>query len=87
MDSILTEQEFQLSGCTSDTCQIKVGKLLSVKHLLTGSVGKIGNLQYISIRIVNVETGRVERHIEKQYEGTIDIIMTKGIPELLLELN
>ena len=87
MNRILTEQEFQLSGCTSDTCQIQVGKLLSVKHILTGSVGKIGNLFYISIRIVNVETGRVERHIEKQYKGSIDIIMTKGIDELLLELN
>ena len=38
MDEILKEQEFQMSGCTSQECVVEVGQLLNVQQMMIGSV-------------------------------------------------
>ena len=42
MQQILTEQDFQLAGCTSDECAVEVGQLLGVANMVAGSIGRIG---------------------------------------------
>lgn len=59
MEQILSEQKFQLSGCTSDECAIQMGKLLNVQAVVVGSVSKFGERFYISVRMVDVEKGIV----------------------------
>ncbi|MCH8838739.1 MAG: hypothetical protein IIA60_13245 [Candidatus Marinimicrobia bacterium] len=39
MEQILTEQDFQLSGCTSNECAVEVGRLLNVSFMLAGTIG------------------------------------------------
>ena len=60
MDEILTEQKIQLTGCIESECAVKVGKILAVKKLIVGSVGKIGSEYYMQIKLVDVETGEIE---------------------------
>ena len=60
MTQILREQEFQMTGCTDVSCAVKVGKLLSARKILVGTVMKIGNKIIISGRIVDVERGVAE---------------------------
>ena len=75
MESILSEQGFQMSGCTSTECAVEAGKLLGVHKMIAGSVGKLGTLYNLSIRIFDVETGRIEKTESKRHEGSIEQLL------------
>lgn len=60
MDVILKEQGLQQSGCTDVSCAVQVGKILSAKKILTGTVMDIGGIIVITARVVDVETGTGE---------------------------
>ena len=59
MEKIMAEQAFQQSGCTSQECAVKLGKLLNVKRMLVGSFAKFLGNYVMSVRMVDVETGMV----------------------------
>ncbi len=75
MESILNEQGFQMSGCTSAECAVEAGKLLGVQKMVGGSVGKLGTLYNISIRIFDVQTGRIEKTETRRHEGSIEQLL------------
>ena len=75
MESILNEQGFQISGCTSTECAVEAGKLLGVKKMAAGSIGTLGTLYKISIRIFNVETGKIDRSVSKRHKGSIEQLL------------
>ena len=54
MEMILEEQGFQQTGCTSAECAVEVGKLLGVQKMVTGSIGKIGKLFTVDVRMFDV---------------------------------
>ncbi len=60
MDAILKEQGFQQTGCTDETCAVKIGKLLSAKKILIGNVMKLQDMYVITSRIVDVESGSID---------------------------
>jgi TolB-like protein len=60
LDMILKEQEYALSDLIDTNKAITVGKLLTVNHILTGSVIEMPNSVVIFGRIINVETGEIE---------------------------
>lgn len=60
VDKILREQGFQMSGCTDLSCAVQVGKLLSARKILVGSVMMIGEKIIITGRLVDVEKGVAE---------------------------
>ncbi len=59
MEEILKEQGFQQTGCTDQTCAVEIGQLLGVKYMIAGSIGKLGKTFLISIRMIDVATGKV----------------------------
>lgn len=59
MDAILNEQQFQLSGCTSDACAVEAGQLLAVEQMVAGSISKIGQTYSVTARLISVEKGDV----------------------------
>ncbi|MBF0431152.1 MAG: PEGA domain-containing protein [Fibrobacteria bacterium] len=63
MDDILKEQKFQLSGCTSQECVVEVGQLLGVRFIVAGSIDRVGEIYSTDIRMVNVETGKIEKNV------------------------
>ncbi len=75
MESILKEQGFQLSGCTSAECAVEAGKLLGVNKMVTGSVGKLGELYSINIRLFDVGTGRIEKTVSQKHEGSVEELL------------
>jgi len=75
MESILQEQGFQMSGCTSSECAVEAGKLLGVQKMIAGSVGKLGALYNISVRIFDVETGRIEKTESKRHSGSVEQLL------------
>ena len=87
METILKEQGFQQSGaCDDNSCLVQIGQLLGVQQLVAGSVGKIGNLYTISIRVVDVKTGRIAMSLNVDYKGSIDEVLTKATPQIAQQL-
>ena len=72
-----------MSGCTSAECAVEAGKLLGVNKMVTGSVGKLGELYNINIRLFDVGTGQIEQTEGQKHEGSVeellDVIHTLGM--------
>lgn len=72
-DEILKEQGFALSGACSETsCLLEIGKYLSVQKMIGGSIGKLGGTWTVNIRLLDINTGKVEKACMKYYKGEID---------------
>ena len=72
MEMLLEEQGFQQTGCTSAECAVEVGKLLGVQKMITGSIGKLGQLYTVDARMVDVQTGEIERVSKREHRGGIE---------------
>jgi hypothetical protein len=59
MEKILAEAAFQQSGCTTAECAVQIGKLLNVKQMVVGSLSKLMDTYYITVNLVDVETGKI----------------------------
>ncbi|MEK7474331.1 MAG: CsgG/HfaB family protein [Candidatus Coatesbacteria bacterium] len=59
MDAVLAEQSLQQTGCTDQDCAVKLGKLLNVRRMIVGSLGKFETSYVIVMRMVDVENGQV----------------------------
>jgi len=86
MQEILDEQEFQLSGCTTDDCAVEVGQLLGVQKMITGSVGVIGKVYTLELRLLDIETGKIERSATYDFQGELEILLMEGMNNALLKL-
>ncbi len=81
MYEILKEQGFQQTGvCDETSCAIEMGKLLAVKYIVLGNVGKVGKTFTLNIRIVEIGSGKIINDITEYHKGSIDGLLTKVIP-------
>jgi TolB-like protein len=70
MESILSEQAFTMTGaCNSAECAVEIGQLLSAQKMVVGDIGKIGQSYSITIRVVNVSSGKIEQSLGERYKG------------------
>ena len=81
MQAVLLEQDFQLTGCTSDECAVEVGQLLGVTKMVAGSIGKIGSTYSLDLRTIDIATGEITNSIIRDYRGEID-----GLLEEMVEI-
>jgi hypothetical protein len=66
MTEILKEQAFQQTGaCDDQSCIVQMGQLLSVRSMIGGSIGKVGTMYSISIKMIDVTTGAVTHQITR----------------------
>ncbi len=87
VERVLAEQDFQLSGCTSNECLVEVGKLVGVREIIGGSIGKVGNVFTVSARIVDVETAKILQVTDYDYDGDIGGLLKIGMGEVAVELS
>ena len=87
MRDILMEQKLQLTGCVSDSCRVEVGKLLGVTHILSAQVDRMGSLNYLSLRVIDVESGKIIKYVDTQFSGSKEEIITGGIPGIVNKLS
>ena len=59
LKKILYEQKLGMSGILDETTATKIGKLLGVKIIISGSVLKLQNILEINARIIDVETASI----------------------------
>ncbi len=77
MQQILSEQDFQMTGCTSDECAVEIGQMLGVTKMIAGSIGKIGSTFTMDLRTINIATGAIENTMTRNYRGEIDGLLTQ----------
>ncbi len=76
MSLILQEQGFQSSGaCTDQTCLVEIGQLLGAQFIISGSIGKLDKIVLVNLRIINIETGTIERVVSKDVNGTLSDVL------------
>ena len=78
---ILVEQDFQLTGCTTNECAVEIGQLVGARQMLAGTFGKLGSTYTIDMRIVDVETGSILRTTSFDIRGEIDRVLSEGLTE------
>jgi TolB-like protein len=71
MDEILSEMGFQQSGCTSSECMVEIGQMLNVHNMVGGTIGKIGNVYTLDVRMIKVETSQILGSVSQDHEGDI----------------
>ncbi len=74
MNEILGEQMFQISGCISGQCTgiIEAGRLLDVGKIIMGSINVVGKTYYLSLSLIDVKTGNIERVSEDKCKCEVD---------------
>jgi hypothetical protein len=87
MKSILDEMQFQLSGCTSNECAIEIGRLVGVEKIIAGSVSKVGEFYTVSLRLIDVETGKIKATALEDIEGSLGAVLTRAIPSVAYQIS
>ncbi|MDI6641642.1 MAG: CsgG/HfaB family protein, partial [Elusimicrobiota bacterium] len=84
IDLVMAELGYQQTGCTEQECAIQIGKILNARKVLIGSVGKLGTVYLVNIRVVDVETSKVE-YADKGRADALEKIETV-VEELAIRL-
>ncbi len=87
MDEILKEQGFQQAGCANSACAVEVGRLIGVEMIIIGNVDYVGTIYSADIRMVNVETGKIEKVATDDCEDcSINDVLKTTIQNVTVEM-
>lgn len=86
MDKVLRQHNFNLSGCTTSECAVKVGQILQVQKIITGSVTLLGSTYTVTIKLTDVETGTVENMVNDKCQGCKIDDLLKIVQQLAIKL-
>jgi len=87
METILTEQDFQLTGCTTNECLVEVGQLLGARHVVGGRISRVGAMFTVSARVVDVETGKLLGVSDFDLRGGLEEMLTGGMKQVAVMLS
>lgn len=78
MQEILKEQGFQQSGaCTDQACLTEMGQMLGVNGMVSGSIGKLGSMFMVNLRVIDVQTGQITGVVKEDIRGGIEDVATR----------
>lgn len=86
MEDILREQGFQQAGCTSDACVVEVGQILGVEQIVAGSVGKLGELFTLNMRLIDVGSAKITHTVNVDCRCTVEDVLTKSTVDIARQL-
>ena len=67
MDEVMKEQGFQQSGaCTDQACIVEMGQVLGVNAMVASSVGRLGKLILINIRMIDIQSSKIVKTISQE---------------------
>ena len=72
MDMILKEQGFQATGaCNDQDCLVEMGQIMGVDQMVAGTLGKLGPMFTITLRLSDVTSGEILTTVNDDYEGSV----------------
>ena len=84
LDTVLKEQEMNISGIVNPAQAVQVGQIIGAKVLVTGSVVRADKTVYLVAKIIGTETTRV---IGVSVKGTVDDPIDKLSEDLAAEVG
>lgn len=57
------------TACNETQCLVDMGRRLAVRTIAGGSIGRVGGIFSVSLRLVNVETGEIEATVDRDIDG------------------
>ncbi len=86
-DEILREQGFQQSGaCDQGPCLVEAGQMLGVEKMVGGTIGGIGTIYGVELRVMDVRTGAIEQAFSRQYSGDVSALL-EAMKEAAMEFS
>jgi len=67
VNDVLSKNNLDITNCYSKTCLTDAGKLLNVDKMLGGSVERLGEKIVISLRLIDVKSGNIEKTQATEY--------------------
>ena len=64
----------------------KAGKMLAVRKIVNGSMGKLGEKYIFNVKMTDVETGSIDIAISKTYDDDLEDIFDEFVPQLVQEI-
>jgi hypothetical protein len=88
MEAIIKEQGFQagMQDCDSVSCAIELGKLLSVRQLMIGSVSQVGQVYTLNLRIIDVQSGQIINERFADCRCSLEEVLMQVSPSLVQTL-
>jgi len=75
-DEILKEQGFQQSGaCDQGACLVEAGQLLGVQKMVGGTIGRLGTMYAVELRVIDIKTGEIDKPFSRQYSGDVSVLL------------
>lgn len=81
--AIMQEQQFQAAQSGSAA---SMPKLHSLKKMISGSVGKLGEDYVFNIKMTDMETATVDLAIARTYNGDLEDVIDDFLPQLVREV-
>lgn len=79
---ILELQNFSRSeNCVASECAVEAGRLLGVRFMVYGSLGKLGQMYTLNTYLVDVESGATIASATSDHRGDIEELLTDVMPE------
>ena len=73
METILREQQVQLSDCTEASCAVVIGQVLNVKWIVIGSLARVEGEYWLTTRLVDVETAQIVHSVFRSKRSLRDM--------------
>jgi hypothetical protein len=67
LDTIRSEQNFQLSGDVDDSSAVDIGKMLGASVVITGSTGGTDSLRRLRLKVLDVKTAEILTMASERY--------------------
>jgi TolB-like protein len=67
LDTIRSEQNFQMSGDVSDASAVSIGQMLGANIVITGSITGTGTMQRLSIKALDVKTAQIVTMVRESF--------------------
>ena len=88
MDLILKEQGFQQSGaCTEQSCVVSMGQMLGVKYMVAGTVGNVGKIFVLSLKVIDVSTGEIGLTVSESCACAIEEVLLTSTKNVAVKLD
>jgi fibronectin type 3 domain-containing protein len=95
MESVLKEQEFQLSGVTDETVAVAVGKVLGVRGVVIGTISEYGYQKVgfkrapsvgMSVRLIDSTTGKIVWSVSHNAVGNPDKSLSQHAADVVEQM-
>lgn len=85
---LVEKNELKIDNCFGKICLLEIGKKLDVEYMLTGSTERFGETIIMTIRLINVKKGIIERvqvmeykDLQKEIQTMVNICLLKVFEE------